>query len=115
MISLYYQLGTEQPTSIEFSASQHRTVSDFRITGMELLSRNFTPSESIHSDDDLLIRINLKSSRLFENVFIGLEIHREGVLLSNTCIDGVVIDKSKTKSLIRIRVVSLGLATTKYI
>ena len=100
MIAEYYQRMQKQNSSVEIPENQHKTITEFKITGLKLLKGNLTPADIIHAGEDFCIQIDLFSSKTFDKVYLGMDLHREGVLLTNMCIDDVQISERKKISLV---------------
>jgi lipopolysaccharide transport system ATP-binding protein len=83
VITSYYDSGQPPEPTVFFNESDHRTMSELQITQLTVLRDDVSSSPVVYQDDPIIIRLVLKVRKAFEEVRIGIEVYREGVLVTS--------------------------------
>lgn len=83
VIAEYYHSGQTSKTTVLFDESDRRITSELQISQLTAGKDDFSSSPIIYQDDPVMIRLAVKARKTFEKVRIGIEVYREGVLVTS--------------------------------
>jgi len=82
VISRYYETGQTSESAVVFNDVAHKVRTEIQISGIAVLADNTSASQVIYQNDPISICFKLNVRKTFANARIGIEIYKEGVLVT---------------------------------
>jgi lipopolysaccharide transport system ATP-binding protein len=100
VISHYYEVGQTSGRIVHFDADSHKVKSPFQIQQLEIQGDGPALGPTVYSDQPIQLRMGIIVKQELTNVRIGIEVYREGVLVTNFHTENMAFESSTNMILV---------------